>query len=243
MRENIATCAPGNAIDVCEILVRAATPDLYRSNAFRVLELPVDATAREVARRGEMLKMAEKYGNSVPREPAPLPLDPPADETAVTVALHSLRDPERRLVDEFFWFWPAQLGQSKRDPNLIALAAGRVQAAFNAWHDAERSSSESNVSMHNIAVLTHALALDQELSASQSNGLTEKQLEQRDRAWSYAFRRWKILLGYEPFWNLFQECNPASPREAASAPLAAGQLRRHDLVPHPHRLLPSGKAT
>ncbi len=208
-------------MDCWETLLHKATPGLYRGNAFRILELASDASAREIARRGEMLKMMERYGNGTPRKPGPLALQPTPDEGVVRSSLQRLQDPEQRLVDEFFWFWPAQLGESKEDPCLKALAEGQLQEAFNAWRRAERNSSESNVSMHNIAVLTHLVALDHEVD-SRSQARTEKQLQQRDKAWSAAFERWKVLLEYEGFWSRWS----ARIRDFDDPRLTTGTARR-----------------
>ena len=194
------SCEPGPAADLCEILLEAATPELYRVNAFRVLELPVDATAREIARRAEMLKVMEKLGASAPKQNGPLALDPAPDANAIRDAVQRLHDPERRLVDEFFWFWPWQLGQGKNDPVLKTLAAGDVKAAHRVWRSGEQQSSDGNVSMHNIAVLNHVIALHLE-HASRSRQLTESQVKARDSGWQHAFKRWQVLLEYEGFWS------------------------------------------
>lgn len=183
-----------------EILLEAARPDLFRVNAFRVTELPVDATARDLVKRQQIIEMASKTGLAVPPGPGrALPLPDSGGLDAVYEAMQRLRDPERRLVDEFFWFWPHQLGQSRRDEALLALAQGDIKAATNLWLRQEQS-SEMNVSMHNLAVLSHATALDFEwLGTNQS--LTDEQKKQRDLSWRQAFIRWKILLDYEGFWS------------------------------------------
>ncbi len=216
-----AEIAADKPVECWETLLQKATPGLYRGNAFRILELPSDASPRELSRRAEMLKMTEKYGNGAPRKPGPLALTPAPDEGVIRSALQRLHDPEQRLVDEFFWFWPAQLGESTKDPCLKALAEGKVQDAFNAWRRAEMNSSESNVSMHNIAVLTHLVALDHELDG-RSQDRSAKQLEQRDKAWSLAFQRWKVLMEYEGFWSRWS----ARIRDFDDPRLTSGTARR-----------------
>ena len=91
-------------------LAAAASPELYRVNAFRITGLPVDATARDIAKQLEKMKIAEKLGAATTRQGGPLPLVPPPDLDAVRQAMQRLRDPEGRLVDEFFWFWPSPPG-------------------------------------------------------------------------------------------------------------------------------------
>jgi hypothetical protein len=165
--------------------------------------------------------MREKYGNGFARPAGPLALAPAPDEGVIRTALQHLHDPEQRLVNEFFWFWPAQLGQGKTDKSLRALATGKIKAAFEAWSHAERNSSDSNVSMHNIAVLTHTMALDYEFS-SRSRRLDENETKQRNYAWGHAFKRWRVLLEYEGFWSRLS----ARIRDLSDPRLTAGTARR-----------------
>ena len=106
-------------------MLEIATPDLYRMNAFRVLGLPVDASSSDLAKRQTMLKMLGKLGAdaSVPHHGI-LPLNPPADADALRQAGHRLRDPESRIVDELFWFWPVDLQNSDGDGGLSLLRRG-----------------------------------------------------------------------------------------------------------------------
>lgn len=178
-----------------EILLSAARPDLFRTNAFRVTGLPVDATAGDVAKQAEKLRMAEKYGGGT-RSPSPLALAPAPDGDMIRSAVDRLRDPERRLVDEFFWFWPHNLGEGRRDPALLALAQGQTQQAMNIWVHHEANHSISNVSMHNLAVLAHVTVLDLE---TQTGAAVDPNL--LGQYWSAAFPRWKALLNDESFWS------------------------------------------
>ncbi|MGO4884399.1 MAG: hypothetical protein ACLP59_26795 [Bryobacteraceae bacterium] len=178
-----------------EILLAAAKPDLFRTNAFRVTGLPVDATARDIAKQAEKLRMAEKFGGLTPA-PSPLALSPAPDGDMIRGAVDRLRDPERRLVDEFFWFWPHQLGEGRRDPALTSLAQGRTQEAMNFWMHQENHNSVSNVSMHNLAVLSHVSVLDLETQAG-----AKPDTALLGQYWNAAFLRWKALLNDESFWS------------------------------------------
>ncbi len=203
-----------------EVLLEAARPDLYRVNAFRIAGLPVDATARDISRQAEKLKVMEKLGGTRQAN-GPLPLDPAPDSDAMREAMQRLHDPERRLVDEFFWFWPHQLGQSKSDEALAALGRGDVKGAAEIWAKQENYHSDSNISMHNLAVLSHTAALDLEHVAL-TKPLLDDQKKQRDSYWLQAFRRWKILLQYEGFWSRLT----ARIRELDDPRLTTGTARR-----------------
>ncbi len=184
-----------------DVLLEAAKPDLYRLNAFRITELPVDASTRDISRRQQMVEMAREAGLPIPPGPGrALPMDDASTPEVLAQAMQRLRDPERRLVDEFFWFWPHQLGQSGNDEALAALTRGDTDAASRIWAQQERTHSEANVSMHNLALLAHATALDLEQADSQARP-TPAAAKQRALWWQRAFERWRILLDHEGFWS------------------------------------------
>jgi hypothetical protein len=183
------------------VFLEAARMDLYRVNAFRVMEMPVDANPRELSKRQHMVDMAINTGLPIPPGSfCALPLPETADSSAMREALQRMRDPERRLIDEFFWFWPYKLNNSKTDEALQALSRNDVEAACKIWINQEMEQSEANISVHNLAVLSHAFALEMEEKTWNGN-LTKEQEKQRDSYWDLAFKRWKILLDYENFWG------------------------------------------
>lgn len=182
-----------------EILLEAASLEIYRTNAFRVAELPVDTGARDLSKRQQMVEIASKAGMPIPSGSGrALPLAESTDPDTLREALQRLRDPERRLVDELFWFWPHHRGQRRNDEALEALAQDDVEKAQNIWLQQEQS-SEANVSVHNLAVLFHVQALDLEAISAQSRSpLQHKQL---DYYWEQALKRWRVLFDHEGFWN------------------------------------------
>ena len=181
-------------------LFEAVTPELYRQNAFRVLGLPVGATMRDIKRRQAKLKMRERLGvNSTSDKGGYLPLKPPPDEDDIAKAIQRLQDPETRLLDELFWFWPRELGSSE-DDGLKLLAENKVNDALSLWAKYEEHGTTDRVSTHNIAVLYHALALDLEHKAT-SGSLNERQIEVYRRCWKGAYKRWAKLLYDEGFWS------------------------------------------
>jgi hypothetical protein len=160
--------------------------------------LSVEATPREITQRAQRIQMMQRY-NAEATPKTPLALDPPPDENAVRKAVHKLHDPEKRQIDESFSFWPHQLGQSKTDQALALLSENDIDGAAEQWRQMEKS-SEACVSMHNLAVLFHCLALDLEQVAL-SRKLHQKELAVVGKYWADAFSRWKALLDHEPFWS------------------------------------------
>jgi hypothetical protein len=182
-------------------LLEMAQPDLYRRNGFRITELPIDSTALNFSRRQQMVDIAEKTGIELPPGSAPVfAIEEGKDSHCVREAIQRLRDPQSRLVHEFFWFWPHALGQSRTDEALAALACGDCSRATKVWHQQEQNKTESHVSTHNLAVVRHLSALDwEELALSRS--LSEEEKEYARASWESAFRRWKLLLKHEAFWS------------------------------------------
>ncbi len=188
-----------------KLLLEMARPDIYRINAFRILEVPVTASAREISAQVQKFDLTEKLGNSGAVERGILPLNPPPDGETRRTAAQRLSDPESRLVDEMFWFWPFSLGASAdMDEALDILKHGDLQNAAAIWSQREMQGSEANVSMHNLAILYHLLALDLEQILVQRK-LTAEQAQQKWEYWKAALDRWRILVDYDGFWKRLSE--------------------------------------
>jgi hypothetical protein len=182
----------------CEILMQAAAPDIYRINAFRISGLNVNASTREISNQIQKNQMLEKYGGKLDNHKSPFPIEPPPDVDKLRQALHRLRDPETRIIDEFFWFWPHSIDNAIKDNALEALSRNDIKSAEKLWINYEATLTESNVSRHNLAVLSHLLALDIELNGA---SLKEEDIKNRDKYWKNTYKRWKLLLEHEGFWS------------------------------------------
>jgi hypothetical protein len=181
----------GRAASLDSVLRSVGAPDLYVRNAFRTSGLSVDASAGDLRRRAQQVRAIQKLGGT-PATGGPLPPSPAPDLDTVLQALSRLRDPLVRLVDEFFWFWPDPGG----DSGLDALTAGRVDDAENRW---QREESRSPYALHNLAVLCHVLALDDELAQPQ------RRLIGAPRRWREAYRYWIAVWRNDECWTVFAE--------------------------------------
>lgn len=197
-----------------------AGTDLYRRNAFRVAGLSVHATARDIRRRAEELRVKARLGAGAGGAPGPLPLRPPPEPDAVQEALQRLRDPVRRLEDELFWFWPAHNAavEDARDEALDALREGRPHDAERLWADPAPGRAAA-VAAHNLAVLSHAQALDGYLDAdTAADGPGGRDL------WKPALRHWRTVLDTDAFWDLVAARARAAD-DPRLGPGTAGELR------------------
>jgi hypothetical protein len=176
-------------------LLEAATPDLYRNNAFRILGLSVDASPREISKRQNEFEHAGSVGRPCPAAYSCLPLVPAPDDEVVRKAVHRLRDPVLRFVDEVFWLWPQQAEKEAREPGGT-LGPANLAETVRLWE--MQSAKNDPIALHNLAVVHHALALDGECfppSAMQ----TEEPGDAQDARWHQAYAYWKALLEHPRF--------------------------------------------
>lgn len=182
----------------CEILLKVATPELYQNNAFRVLGLSVNATLREIEQRRKKLEMMAKLDieSSGRKEEGCFPLAPPPDQDSIRHAIERLRDPEKRLIEDFFWFWPLKTDSSK-DKALELLSKQKIDEALNIWKKNEKEGC--CVSTHNLAVFHHFAVLDKEKDSPGG------ELDRCQLLWKSAFEEWRKLLEDVKFWSLLTD--------------------------------------
>ena len=197
---------PGNPMEWNETLLKMARPDIYHVNAFRVLGLPVTASPKELSSHIRRLELTEKYGNREQIDNSFLTLNTAHDRDARREAQQRLRDPELRFIDEFFWFWPLLLNSTEEnDDTLAAIKQNDLARALTIWGHHEAEGSEANISLHNLAVFHHAMALDFEHMETETKEVSKQQIEEKRSHWQQAFSRWKRLLNEEGFWQRVRE--------------------------------------
>lgn len=185
----------------CKPLIAAATKDLFRKNAFRIAGLAVDSTGREVADHSKRLNLLKELGQNVSAHNSAMALVPPPSHEEIREALEKLKNPEMRFIDEFFWFWPQEFGDSKSDPAFQALAQGKLNAAVEIWNQKTKGSPLDVVAAHNLAVVIHVHALDLD-NFSFEHDLTATQKDLLATYWKGAVNAWERLATSEPFWEV-----------------------------------------
>jgi hypothetical protein len=154
-------------------LLKAAQPSVYRNNAFRITGLDVDASPSEIARQIQKLEMMQRLGVDISDRGGAFSLNQRPTIETIHEARRRLNDPELRIVDEFFWFWPIRHGEdqarlwepnsSNEDPAFQALRRDDVSAAIRIWKECQQNESDATAT-HNLAVLYHLQALEIELA-------------------------------------------------------------------------------
>lgn len=185
----------------CKPLLQAATRELFRKNVFRITGLPVDATAREIARHSDKLKMQAELGQDLHTQSAVFSMKPPPRLDDIREAIQRLKDPETRIIHELFWFWPEEFGNGQYDPAIQALAKGDVNSAIDIWSAKEKSVTGGLIAAHNLALVYHVTVLDWENYAVK-NDLEAERRQKVTNYWKGAFTRWARLTTSEPFWDI-----------------------------------------
>jgi hypothetical protein len=173
-------------------LLKAARPTVYETNAFRLIGVANDADTPEINRQLQRLEFAVKFGAVGQQSPGRI-LQLKSQPTTLMLqdAKQRLVEPESRLIEEFFWFWPEEPRGIGTDLAWHALQRGDTQSAIEIWTQRAKEPSD-NTAFHNLAILFHLQALD---STNAGKGSVPESLFMR--AWKY----WRILTEHEPFWG------------------------------------------
>jgi hypothetical protein len=182
----------GDAPVVRERLRELSGPELYRRNAFRVTGASTCAARRTLVRRRQQIATAAMAGVAV-GPTGELPLPDAARPEELRAAFDVLDHPQRRIVDELFWFWDAPDASCPCEPELHR--------------------------QHDEAVRAHARALDAELRGGEAprrraaggpkrpagkkkgRGGPQRDAERpEDGYWRTAARLWRELLGQRAVW-------------------------------------------
>ncbi|MTB27071.1 MAG: hypothetical protein F2923_00340 [Actinobacteria bacterium] len=183
----------------CLPLIQSAHLNIYRQNTFRITGLPVDASEKEIKKHADKLKMMEELGYGQGANPAAFSLDPPPSVDQIREAIHRLKEPEHRLVDEFFWFWPKEFGKSANDPAIQAILAGDSGTAYDIWTRLE-TCPDDYIAWHNIAVMMHLVALDWTHYHFSSEVDEERECKIKGY-WKESLYRWERIATDDRVWD------------------------------------------
>ena len=203
----------------CPPLMAACTLSLYDKNIFRVTNLPVDATAKDVSRQAQKQQMLAEMGGESSSVKAPFALLYPPDENQIREALARMKTPEDRIVDEFFWFWPEEFGNSKSDPAIQAMLTGDSQKAAEIWRAGEKEGSFTSI--HNLAIMFHMAAVDWTIHQLKNDN-SEEYYEEIKGYWQRSFDRWEKVAEMEEIWD----CMKHRVRSMDDEALTTGFIRR-----------------
>jgi len=194
----------GHSNQDCHPLLEAAHLNIYRENTFRITGLPVDATEREITRQAAMLKNLEEFGAAEDAVTHAYALRPPPSVEQIRSAMQRLKDPELRLIDEFFWFWPQEFGKGSEDPALQALENGHLEEAYEMWKRLETDAGADSVASHNLAILYHIAAVEW-TDFHLGNHVDSDREKKIQTYWRDAFQRWEKIATDERTWAFLKD--------------------------------------
>lgn len=189
--------------DLLESLFEMAQPLLFRANAFRIVGVLTDASESAIRKQAEKLQFEMRHGGNAGSSVGPLPLEPEPVIEVVLEAMQRLHNPERRFLEEFFWFWP-QPGLGGNDQAIHALSKRDVEAAVEIWSGQSSRADDDGRASHNLAVMFHTLALDVEY-ARQSETVSAKVRKFQYSYWEKGLSQWQAVLSDERFWTTLNE--------------------------------------
>ena len=163
---------PSGEMVECKALLNAATKNIFQSNAFRITGLTVDATGREIVKHVDKLKIMAELGQAHPGDNSVFALKPSPTLDHIREAIQKLKEPELRVIDEFFWFWPEEFGSGENDPALKAIARGELQTALDIWTQKERDNSDGVMARHNLWVYSQMLAVENEADLDKKHSVS-----------------------------------------------------------------------
>ncbi len=182
--------------DSSNVLFKIAHPDLYERNPFNLLNLPINATARDIRRCKEDIEAAFDAGTEAEEFRFVLPVDanrrPPTRE-AVNEAFEALNEPELRIAYALFWFWP-----DERNPQI--KGSDIDERTVVSW--GKTASGFGLVQRHNLAVYKHLSALS-----------TDKGLQKQGfcdaldvfAQWKETIELWNATVKEADFWHSVSE--------------------------------------
>ena len=146
-------------------LVAQADLAMLQRNGFRVLGLPVTATANQIQKQKSSFAKRMRLGMPVDTGVAgalKLPVSP--DEDALNRAIERLSEPETRLLDEMTWFWGATAEAESKDLQEARelVAAGELESAITKLSKLASGprGPVAATAAHEVAVAAHLLALE-----------------------------------------------------------------------------------
>lgn len=205
-------------MDKTSVLMQVCNENVYRSNPFHVLGLPSNATPKQIRRRKEDLESARELGeqNWINEFTHYLCKEGTPTEAKVNEAFEVLEDPAKRIVAEFFWFWPIE----DSDEAMADILGGRHTVAISKWSNAALSFGRKRaIAQHNLAVIYQLLAIEGENKMLEGSSSIKLDTE---GYWCKSFDYWEELADEDDFWSIFEQ----RMREFDDPRLTGGFVRR-----------------
>lgn len=133
--------------------------DLIHQNPFRILDLPIDASEREIRKKTKEIETYLSIGKT-PKLTSDLPFLHPLQRTPEIIqqAAASIHLPENRLFNSLFWFW---LNDSVDELAFDLLKDGKTNRAAELWSKqltAHKINNKNYSHIRNLAILNLSMS-------------------------------------------------------------------------------------
>ena len=143
-----------NTTALKETLIKRSTPDIYRSNALRYLDLPAFSTMRQINKRKQIIEICKSTGASIPKSLGINLLHQGVDYSIdLNQIIEKFKNPINHLIEEFFWFWPLNTQNIKQDQGLNFLSNNDPQKAMITWESQSLNGDPNGIALHNVTIL------------------------------------------------------------------------------------------
>jgi len=195
---------------LCEPLLKEATPSIYPNNPFTVFSLPTTASDREIKKQIQAFSIKIRTGLDTSSRVCV------SDLSEIESRLHK---PEIRLIGEFFHFWMNHDQKNILYQKISDGLKGRDPLmAIQQWLKVEKTIRDTPIHNHDLAVLSHRLALQVEETPMNEN--TKRSM--RDFFWKKSYSIWMQCIQREEIWSHLRE----RIREYQDPRLTTGFIRR-----------------
>ncbi len=194
--------------DPSNVLFKIAHPDLYERNPFNVLNLPVDATAKDIRRRKEDVEAAFDAGTERTIFQHILPEDRTRDVPSrqfVEMVFGSLENPEERLAWELFWYWDTpDIASPKTDCGPVACNPNSriTDEQTLKWMKQALTTKGASaaIALHNSAINQHMISFDIENRLASGRDIRPTP-DFIDGFWKRAILFWNHAVSNDDVWH------------------------------------------
>jgi tetratricopeptide (TPR) repeat protein len=165
----------------------------YRQNAFFLLDVRADASIQEIRRLQNRAEVLLGMGKVLESTVLPFLRRNQTTREDILSAVQRLEDGQARIREEIYWVHAGPKGDSL--PGSAASLSPLVSLLEKA---SQGSGRQAAIAAHNLAVVNHALAFEQEFAKGVSP-------QTRQEAWAAAYFSWRSVSQNEEFWDFMSE--------------------------------------
>lgn len=164
----------------------------YRQNALFLLDARADASVQEIRRLQNRAEVLLEMGKPLVSTVLPFLRRAQTSREDILSAAQRLEDGQARTKEEVFWVHAGPKGDCLPSASSLSTLVSMLEKSSHG------DGRHAAIAVHNLAVINHALAFEQE-SAKSAGPQNSRQ------AWIAAHAYWRSVLQNEEFWDYMSE--------------------------------------